>query len=110
VSRMPPGVAGGWAAAPPLRTGMPLVVLSKTKPFPLPAGQKGVSAARLRKVWNQTQNELPALEPGTPHMIATGSDHYIQVREPDRVIAATRLAGSKPGLLLNRRRHDDDHL
>ncbi len=24
-------------------------------------------------------------------MIATGSDHYIQVREPDLVIAATRL-------------------
>jgi pimeloyl-ACP methyl ester carboxylesterase len=79
------------AAAPPLRAGMPLVVLSKTKPFPVPAGEKGFSPARLQKVWNHTQNELPDLEPNTPHMIATGSDHYIQVREPDLVIAATRL-------------------
>ena len=79
------------AAAPPLRTGMPLVVLSKTEPFPVPAGEKAFSPARLQKVWNQTQDELPALEPGTPHMIATGSDHYIQVREPNLVIAATRL-------------------
>jgi pimeloyl-ACP methyl ester carboxylesterase len=79
------------AAAPPPRAGMPLAVLSKTEPFPVPAGEKGFSPARLQKVWNQTQNELPALEPGTPHMIATGSDHYIQVRAPDLVIAATRL-------------------
>jgi hypothetical protein len=61
---------------------MPLVVLSKTEPFPVPACEKGFSPARLQAAWNQTQNELPALEPGTPHMIATGSDHYIQVREP----------------------------
>jgi pimeloyl-ACP methyl ester carboxylesterase len=79
------------AAAPPLRAGMPLVVLSKTEPFPVPAGEKAFSPARLQEAWNQTQDELPALEPGTPHMIATGSDHYIQVREPDLVIAATRL-------------------
>ncbi len=79
------------AAAPPLRAGMPLVVLSKTEPFPVPPGEKAFSPARLQKVWNQTQSELPALEPGTPHMIATGSDHYIQVREPGLVIAATRL-------------------
>jgi pimeloyl-ACP methyl ester carboxylesterase len=78
------------AAAPPLRAGMPLVVLSKTEPFPLPPGT-GVSPARLQRVWNETQNQLPALEPNTPHMIATGSDHYLQVREPDLVMAATRL-------------------
>jgi hypothetical protein len=52
------------AAAPPLRTGMPLVVLSKTEPFPVPAGEKAFSPARLQKAWNQTQDELPALEPG----------------------------------------------
>jgi hypothetical protein len=66
------------------------VVLSKTEPFPLPPGT-GVSPARLQRVWNETQNQLPALEPNTPHMIATGSDHYLQVREPDLVMAATRL-------------------
>jgi pimeloyl-ACP methyl ester carboxylesterase len=78
------------AAAPPLRAGMPLVVLSKTEPFPVPP-DTGVSPARLQRVWNTTQNQLSALEPNTPHMIATGSDHYIQVREPDLVIAATQL-------------------
>jgi hypothetical protein len=49
------------------------VVLSKTKPFPIPPSEKAFSAAKLQKAWNETQNELPALEPNTPHIIATGS-------------------------------------
>lgn len=85
------------AAAPALRAGMPLVVLSKTEPFAVPADEKGFSPALLQDVWNQTQNQLPALEPNTPHMIATGSDHYIQVREPDLVIAAARLVTGRTG-------------
>jgi pimeloyl-ACP methyl ester carboxylesterase len=78
-------------AAPPLRPGLPLMVLSKTRPFALPPGTTGFTAAELQRIWNRSQDELPALEPQTPHLIATGSDHYIQVRQPDVVIAATRL-------------------
>ena len=79
------------AAAPPLRKGLPLVVLSKTEPFPIPETVKDVSATKLDRIWNKTQNQLVTLEPNTPHLIATGSDHYVQVRQPDLVIAAARL-------------------
>jgi hypothetical protein len=79
------------AAAAPLRKGLPLVVLSKTEPFPLPKNVKGVSSAKLERIWNKTQAQLVKLEPHTPRMVATGSDHYVQVRQPDLVIAATRL-------------------
>lgn len=77
--------------AAPLRKGLPLVELSKTEPFALPQNVKGVSAAKLQRIWNKTQDQLVSLEPNTPHIIATGSDHYVQVRQPDTVIAAIRL-------------------
>lgn len=100
---VPQGTKPGWEvididrsiaqlnAAPPLRPGLPLMVLSKTKPFVLPPSVVGFTSAQLQRIWNRTQNELPALEPQTPHLIATGSDHYIQVRQPDVVVSATRL-------------------
>jgi pimeloyl-ACP methyl ester carboxylesterase len=78
------------AAAAPLRKGLPLAVLSKTEPFALPQNVKGVSSAKVQRIWDKTQDQLVALEPNTPH-IATGSDHYVQVRQPDTVIAAIRL-------------------
>jgi pimeloyl-ACP methyl ester carboxylesterase len=77
--------------APPLRRGLPLVVISKTEPFPLPAEVSGFTPKQLEHVWARAQDQLAALEPLTPHVIATGSDHYVQVRQPDVVIAATRL-------------------
>ncbi len=70
---------------------IPLVVMSKTEPFPdFPAGS-GVTTADIEAVWAQSQDTLVALRPNTPHEIATGSIHYIQVTEPDLVIAAARL-------------------
>lgn len=78
-------------AATALRPGLPLVVISKTEPFPLPPDVSGFTPAQLEQVWTQAQDQLTALEPHTPHVIATGSDHYVQVRQPDVVIAATRL-------------------
>lgn len=79
------------ADAPPLKAGLPMAVVSKTEPFPLPTGIKGLKPSVVERVWNQTQKQLAALEPGTPQLMATGSDHYVQVRQPDLVIAATRL-------------------
>jgi len=78
-------------AANPLRPDLPLVVISKTEPFPLPPDVSGFTPAQLEQVWTQAQNQLTTLEPHTPHIIATGSDHYVQVRQPDVVIAAARL-------------------
>jgi alpha-beta hydrolase superfamily lysophospholipase len=34
---------------------------------------------------------FPALRPQTTHIVATGSDHYIQVHQPDLVMAITEL-------------------
>ena len=58
---------------------------------PGPARGESLLAGPAPESLEPDASELPALEPGTPHMIATGSDHYIQVREPGLVIAATRL-------------------
>lgn len=79
------------SATPPLRPGLPLVVISKTEPFPLPPDVSGFTPEQLEQVWTQAQDQLTALEPDTPHVVATGSDHYVQVRQPDVVIAAARL-------------------
>ena len=79
------------ADAPALKARLPMAVVSKTEPFPLPTGIKGLNPSVVERIWNQTQKQLTALEPGTPQLIATGSDHYVQVRQPDLVIAATRL-------------------
>lgn len=78
-------------AAPPLRAGFPLVVLSKTEPFPQFPPGAGVTEADIDGVWAQAQQSLAQLLPGTPHEIATGSIHYSQVTEPDLVASAARL-------------------
>ena len=78
-------------AAAPLRADLPMVVLSKTEPFPLPADLVGFTSADLEAVWAQVQDGLAQLVPNTPHIIAQGSDHYIQVREPDLVADAILL-------------------
>ncbi|WP_455359021.1 hypothetical protein [Streptomyces sp. SYSU K21746] len=31
------------------------------------------------------------LRPQTPHLLATGSDHYVQIHDPDLTISAIRL-------------------
>ena len=78
------------AKAPPLRR-MPLVVLTKTKPFARPASLVGFSFAELERVWPEASQDLVKLEPETPHIFATGSDHYIQIHQPDLVIQSIRL-------------------
>jgi pimeloyl-ACP methyl ester carboxylesterase len=77
--------------APALDAELPLVVMSKTEPFPeFPAGA-GMTNADIDAVWPDAQQTLVDLLPNTPHEIATGSIHYIQVTEPDLVIDAARL-------------------
>ena len=77
--------------APPLRR-MPLIVLTKGEPFARPPGPSRFDFAELERLWPLGAESLVKLEPGTPHFVATGSDHYIQVRQPDLVIASVRLA------------------
>jgi hypothetical protein len=52
---------------------------------------QGFTAEQLERVWAEAQSQLPTLEPNTPHIVAAGSDHYVQVRQPDLVVAAALL-------------------
>ncbi len=80
--------------APPLPD-IPLVVMSKTAPFPDFPPDAGMTTADLEAVWPAAQETLVDLLPNTPHQIATGSIHYIQVTEPDLVTSAARLVMSR---------------
>ena len=72
---------------------MPVAVLSKTEPFGgLPATMPaGLTGEDIEQLWPQVQAGVVQIAPQTPQIMATGSDHYIQVHQPDLVVAATRL-------------------
>lgn len=70
---------------------VPLAVLSKTEPFAAPASMGRELLARLEAAWPGAQQSLVALAPQTPHLLATGSDHYVQLHDPDLTTAAVRL-------------------
>jgi pimeloyl-ACP methyl ester carboxylesterase len=78
------------AAAPPFPA-IPIAVVTKTEPFPLPSGAPAGLGPTLDRVWPEGALKLVALRPQTPHTFATGSDHYIQVHQPDLVMATTGL-------------------
>jgi hypothetical protein len=67
------------------------VVLSKTEPFPIPADVEGFTAADMDRVRRASQAGLAALVPRTVHIMAEGTDHVIQVRQPDLVTSAVLL-------------------
>lgn len=77
------------AAAQPLRP-VPLVVLSKGRPFGLPSRAPGFTAAAVERAWRQAQDGLPELSPCAGHVIAASSDHDIQFHQPRLVVEAVR--------------------
>jgi alpha/beta hydrolase family protein len=77
---------------------VPLAVISKTEPFATAPGVPRQLTTRLEKVWPKVQQLLVTLEPQTPQVFATGSDHYVQVHDPDLTISIIRL-------ILDRARH-----
>ncbi|WP_082947695.1 alpha/beta fold hydrolase [Mycobacterium sp. E2479] len=79
---------GAAPAFPPI----PTVVLTRTEPFAIPGSVSPEQGERLEQAWREASADLIALRPQTPHMIATGSDHFIQVHQPDLVAAGVRLA------------------
>jgi pimeloyl-ACP methyl ester carboxylesterase len=77
--------------APALRADLPVVVVSKKEPFALPPGVEGFTSDELEQVWQSAQADLAQRVPGTPQILAGGSDHIIQAREPDLVAQAVLL-------------------
>lgn len=79
-------------AAAPSFPPVPAVVLSRTEPFAVPATVPPEQGAKLEQAWQEGTSDLIALRPQTPHFFATGSDHYVQIHQPDVVVAAVGLA------------------
>ena len=76
-------------AARPLRA-VPVVVLSKGEPFGLPEAALGFAPAALERAWRGAQGDLAALVPNAHHVLAAESSHYVQLQQPDLVIAGVR--------------------
>ncbi|MEJ8638814.1 MULTISPECIES: alpha/beta fold hydrolase [Streptomyces] len=74
---------------------VPVVVLSKTEPFAAPPTMNKELLAKLETAWPKAQQALVALRPQTPHLLATGSDHYVQLHDPDLTTAAIRLVADR---------------
>ncbi len=78
------------AAASPLRP-LPLVVLSRGQAMAMPDDLPGgLTGAMLEDAWQSAQDELAVLLPDARQVIATESEHYIQLQQPQLVIDAVR--------------------
>ncbi len=79
---------GAAPAFPPI----PTIVLTRTEPFAIPPTIPAEKGAELERAWREATSDLVALRPQTPHIFATGSDHYVQIHQPDLVAAGVELA------------------
>lgn len=70
---------------------VPAVVISKTEPFAVSPSVPAALTQTLEQAWPRVQDTLVGLEPNTPHVFATGSDHYVQIRDPDLTSSMIRL-------------------
>jgi hypothetical protein len=70
---------------------VPAAVLSKTEPFAVSPTVPSALTETLERVWPQVQDALVTLEPRTPRVFATGSDHYVQINDPDLTSSMIRL-------------------
>jgi pimeloyl-ACP methyl ester carboxylesterase len=72
--------------APPI----PLVVISKGRPFGLPPELGAEFEADVENAWVLGQDFLAGLYPGVPHWIARRSGHYVMFDQPRIVVRAIR--------------------
>jgi pimeloyl-ACP methyl ester carboxylesterase len=79
---------GAAPAFPPI----PIIVLTRTEPFVISPNVSAAQGANLEQAWRDGATDLVALRPQTPHIFATGSDHYVQIHQPDLVVAGVDLA------------------
>ncbi len=78
------------ATAPALPP-VPAVVLTRTEPFIIPPDLPADRGEKLEQAWRDATTDLVALRPQTPRVEATGSDHFVQVHQPDLVAASVEL-------------------
>jgi pimeloyl-ACP methyl ester carboxylesterase len=78
-------------AAAPAFPPIPAIVLTRTEPFAVPPTIPAEKGAKLEQAWREATSDLVALRPQTPHIFATGSDHYVQIHQPDLVAAGVGL-------------------
>ena len=76
---------------------IPVAVLTKTESFAGLTSFPGLSADDLNRLYEQAQGAIVELSPGTPHLLATGSEHCIQCSQPDLVVHATELVEGRTG-------------
>ena len=69
---------------------IPLIVISKSRPFEIPPGLPAWLPAALEEAWAAGQRHLARLLPNTPHVIAAHSSHYVQIEQPKLVIDSIR--------------------
>jgi pimeloyl-ACP methyl ester carboxylesterase len=81
--------------AAPVLPAVPLAVMSKTEPFATSPTVPPPITSRLEEVWPRVQAALVPLEQQTPHILATGSDHYVQINDPDLTISTIRLVRNR---------------
>jgi len=75
---------------------IPIAVISKTEPFGgLPETTQGFRAAGLEAAWLAGEQYLVDLRPNTPHILVTGSDHYVQAHQPDLIVAITEMVAKQ---------------
>ncbi len=55
----------------------------------------GFTAADLESRWPLVQDAVVGIQPQTPQTLATGSDHYIQVSQPDLIVDAVQLVAGR---------------
>jgi pimeloyl-ACP methyl ester carboxylesterase len=78
------------SASTPLRS-MPVVVLSKGRPFQLPSRVPPGFADALNAAWAAAQDRLAAALPHARHVVVEESSHYIEIERPDLVVKAVRV-------------------
>ncbi|MDT0353112.1 hypothetical protein [Pseudonocardia charpentierae] len=66
-------------------------MLTKTEPFAGLSDLPGLPASLLNDEYQRAQGSFVTLAPTTPHLIATGSGHYIQFSQPDLITHAAEL-------------------
>jgi pimeloyl-ACP methyl ester carboxylesterase len=70
---------------------IPLSVISRHLPLPLPEGlPAGLTTAVVERAWRESQARLAKLTPTAVHVIATHSSHYVMFTQPKLIIEQVR--------------------